>query len=297
MSTRQGDCHEDLPAPDPSTFIEEFDPAASEKTFKYWAQRYRLFHKYDEGVRLDEEGWFSATPEKIARHIAKRFDGMRVVADLFSGPAGTMIQLAKNESTALVIGVENSRSRIETARVNSRVYGVEHKMEFVQADAYDMMGVLKKTGHGFIEGIFMSPPWGGPEYGGKSRKDAFDLSAFKEAILGALSITPNVAVMVPRTVDERQVFELFGECEVERNFLAGTLKAKTLYFGSLMLPVDKNSEVIALDGDAAARSWRSRVPQSSAGRTIEGRRGGRDGRSRRRPESSCGWRGQFRVPY
>ena len=39
---------------------------------KYWAQRYRLFSLYDEGVKLDHESWYSVTPEKIAQHIAER---------------------------------------------------------------------------------------------------------------------------------------------------------------------------------------------------------------------------------
>ncbi len=37
---------------------------------KYWMQRYSLWSRYDEGVRMDEEGWFSATPEVIALHQA-----------------------------------------------------------------------------------------------------------------------------------------------------------------------------------------------------------------------------------
>ena len=39
---------------------------------KYWFQRYRLFSKFDQGIWMDKEGWFSATPEKIAKHIAER---------------------------------------------------------------------------------------------------------------------------------------------------------------------------------------------------------------------------------
>lgn len=37
---------------------------------KYWAQRYRLFSRFDEGIQLDRESWYSVTPEKIAEHIA-----------------------------------------------------------------------------------------------------------------------------------------------------------------------------------------------------------------------------------
>ena len=39
---------------------------------KYWDQRYRLFSKYDHGVKLDDESWYSVTPEIIAQHIANR---------------------------------------------------------------------------------------------------------------------------------------------------------------------------------------------------------------------------------
>lgn len=39
---------------------------------KYWAQRRRLFSKFDEGVQMDKESWYSVTPEAIALHLAKR---------------------------------------------------------------------------------------------------------------------------------------------------------------------------------------------------------------------------------
>lgn len=37
-----------------------------------WAQRYRLFTLFDEGVHMDLEGWYSVTPELIAVQIAER---------------------------------------------------------------------------------------------------------------------------------------------------------------------------------------------------------------------------------
>lgn len=38
---------------------------------RYWHQRYRLFSRYDEGVWMDREAWYSVTPEGIARHLAR----------------------------------------------------------------------------------------------------------------------------------------------------------------------------------------------------------------------------------
>ena len=47
-------------------------PAGSEYTplKKYWLQRYSLFSLYDRGIILDEESWYSVTPEVIAWHHA-----------------------------------------------------------------------------------------------------------------------------------------------------------------------------------------------------------------------------------
>lgn len=39
---------------------------------KYWAQRRRLFSRFDNGAMLDSEGWYSVTPEVIADHVAAR---------------------------------------------------------------------------------------------------------------------------------------------------------------------------------------------------------------------------------
>ena len=36
--------------------------------WKYWLLRHTLFSRFGEGVALDEEGWYSVTPEAIARY-------------------------------------------------------------------------------------------------------------------------------------------------------------------------------------------------------------------------------------
>ena len=61
---------------------------------KYWCQRYLLFSRFDDGIKMDEEGWFSVTPEPIARHHASRC-GSGIVVDSFSGVGGNAIQLAQ----------------------------------------------------------------------------------------------------------------------------------------------------------------------------------------------------------
>ena len=38
---------------------------------RYWLQRYSLWARYDEGILMDEEGWYSVTPEVVALHQAR----------------------------------------------------------------------------------------------------------------------------------------------------------------------------------------------------------------------------------
>ena len=64
---------------------------------KYWKQRFRLFSKFDEGIQLDRESWFSVTPEAIAIHIAERCQSDLIV-DAFCGVGGNAIQVRTQKS-------------------------------------------------------------------------------------------------------------------------------------------------------------------------------------------------------
>lgn len=53
-----------------------------------------IFYRFDEGIQLDKESWFSVTPENVAWHIANKC-GYDVVLDAFCGAGGNTIQFAK----------------------------------------------------------------------------------------------------------------------------------------------------------------------------------------------------------
>lgn len=61
---------------------------------KYWYKRFSLFSKFDQGIQLDEESWFSVTPEAVAKHHASRFKKFNLVVDGFCGVGGNTIQFA-----------------------------------------------------------------------------------------------------------------------------------------------------------------------------------------------------------
>ena len=66
---------------------------------KYWENRYFLFSKFDQGIKVDDESWYSATPEPLAKHLAQRVttmlgggvEGTTNVLDAFCGVGGNLI--------------------------------------------------------------------------------------------------------------------------------------------------------------------------------------------------------------
>lgn len=222
---------------------------------KYWAQRYRLFLRFDDGIQLDGDGWFSVTPERIAAHIAKRFvqsGHFTHVLDLFSGFGGNAIQFALAGST--VTGVEREASRIAMARHNSTVYGVADYIDYICDDVYGLStaSLQEKIGEGNninkkrkreesesrknVDAVFLSPPWGGPSYlQGDDDDGYYDLNRFVPALQIARRFSPNIAILVPRNVNRSTIGHVLGQCELELNHLDGKLKTCTIYFGGLMI--------------------------------------------------------------
>lgn len=92
-----------------------------------------------------------------------------------------------------------------------------------------------------VDAIFLSPPWGGPEY--KVKPDSsFDIEkdipvdGFK-IFNTALKVTENICYFLPRNSNVEQIVSMAGEnnhVEVEQNLLNGRLKTISAYFGNLV---------------------------------------------------------------
>ncbi|KAL3721182.1 hypothetical protein ACJRO7_005925 [Eucalyptus globulus] len=162
---------------------------------KYWLQRYRLFSRYDEGVELDEEGWYSVTPEEIAIRHAERCRGKTVI-DCFAGVGGNAIQFAI--LCHHVIAIDIDPQKIALALHNAKVYGVEDRIDFVVGDFFQLAPSLKG------DVVYLSPPWGGPSY---KMIQQFNLDLLK-----------------PK--DGRDL-------QIEENYVDGNFKGITAYFSNV----------------------------------------------------------------
>ncbi|PIN11714.1 Methylase [Handroanthus impetiginosus] len=169
---------------------------------KYWLQRYDLFSLYDVGIKLDEEGWFSVTPEEIAARQARRCASAGVVIDAFAGVGGNAIQFAK--VCHRVVAVDIDPNKVALALHNAKIYGVEDYIDFIVGDFFQLAPFLKG------DVVFLSPPWGGPSY--KARENfTLDLLKPKDGrylFQVAQAITPNIIMYLPRNIDVLQASEL-----------------------------------------------------------------------------------------
>ena len=203
---------------------------------KYWAQRFHYFSLYDCGVRLDAESWYSVTPEKVAAAIARRVAagcgaGGGVVVDAFCGCGGNAIALAG--SCGHVVAIDIDATKLSHARHNAAIYGVADRVDFVLGDATKLLGGLR------ADAVFLSPPWGGPDYG-----DDFDVATIDVGGVDGLGLlalakraAPRVAYYLPRTTSAAAVAAaarhagVAGPVTVASHFLNHKFKAKTAYFG------------------------------------------------------------------
>jgi trimethylguanosine synthase len=209
----------------------------------YFTQRYRFFSRFDKGIQMDGESWHSVTPEAIAEHIAERCRA-GVVLDAFAGCGGNAIQFAY--TCERVIAVEIDPSRLAMARNNAEVYGVADRIEFILGDSVRLLRALADKGsgaHAVVDCIFLSPPWGGPEY---QQVETFDLRSIKvggidgcELFSLATRVSPNVAYFVPRNTEPKAAAELLmagnaGRLEFERHVVDSRVKTCCIYSGDLL---------------------------------------------------------------
>ncbi|KAI3861738.1 hypothetical protein MKX03_036774 [Papaver bracteatum] len=210
--------------------LKEVSEACPADMMKYWCQRYSLFSRFDDGIKMDREGWFSVTPELLAQYHASRC-GNGIVVDCFTGVGGNAIQLAKRSNH--VIAVDIDPQKIAHSQHNAAIYGVQDKIDFVVGDFFLLAPKLK------ADVVFMSPPWGGPDY---AKSQTYDIRTMLQPHDGFLlfnavrEIAPRLVMFLPRNVDLNQLAELSlsthppWSLQVEKNFLNGKLKAITAYF-------------------------------------------------------------------
>lgn len=160
---------------------QEIERPQDKELKKFFKMRYYIFSKYDRGVKIDEESWYSITPETVAKHVANRVvdiygEGNANVMDGFSGVGGNVIQFARKCAFAVGNGKENflfiyltdfDGSKCESCLHNAKIYSTDHNLQIINKDFLQLkledIHYPENTASK-INVVFMSPPWGGVGY-------------------------------------------------------------------------------------------------------------------------------------
>lgn len=108
-----------------------------------------------------------------------------------------------------VIAVDIDPVKIELARHNAKVYGVEDRIEFIVGDFMKLAPKLA------ADVVFLSPPWGGPEYFSNKEYnlDQIEIKGGGEEIYKlATGITTNICYYLPKNINTDQVNLTFFLC-------------------------------------------------------------------------------------
>ncbi|MCP4810300.1 MAG: methyltransferase [Proteobacteria bacterium] len=115
-------------------------------------RRRRLFSRWYEGIRVDDEGLLSLTPEALADELVAGVAG--TVLDATCGVGGLAIAAAR--TGARVVASDVSAQRLELAGSNAAIYDVE--LDLRRGDATRM---VREVAH---DVLLLDPPWGGRGY-------------------------------------------------------------------------------------------------------------------------------------
>ncbi|XP_052830798.1 trimethylguanosine synthase isoform X2 [Octopus bimaculoides] len=198
---------------------------------KYWSQRFRLFSRFNKGIKLAKDSWFSVTPEKIAEYVAERCR-CDVIVDGFCGVGGNAIQFAFTCQHVLAIDIDPVK--VGYAQHNAELYGVADHIEFIVGDFLQIVPHLNA-----VDVVYLDPPWGGPNY---LSANVFDVETMEpkasDIFAAARKVTNNLAFSAPRNTSTEQLCKLAGEhgkVEIEQNILNNKVKTITAYYGELIV--------------------------------------------------------------
>lgn len=169
-------------------------------------KRRYLFSKYDQGIKLDEESWYSVTPESMGEYLAERvnevFPDQEVnVLDAFAGCGGNIIQFAR--ACTKVYGCEIDQTKINYCHHNCSIYGVTNYKVCLK-------DYLKSTAKDFdnnkINAVFLSPPWGGVGYTQMDKyKFEYMHPNFNDTLTKSLEFSGNLILFIPRNTDVKEI--------------------------------------------------------------------------------------------
>jgi predicted RNA methylase len=172
-------------------------------------------------AHIDDEGRWSATPRALAEAHAAAMAGVQRVIDPFCGCGADAI--AFGLAGHRVLAIERNPDRAALARANVAAMGLEGCVEVRVADANEAIEALAQEDPD--AGLFLDPPWGGPE----AVQDSMSWSTLVPAAVARVApVFKRVVVKAPRSFDVRTMPDWGQPWRVDYGFRSGAQPPDTI---------------------------------------------------------------------
>lgn len=183
--------------------------------------------KFSKNIRADEDAFYMSNPEISGNYLANKLSHYRIAVELCSAVGMTCICLAKKMDK--VYGVELDKKRIEDAKYNAQLYGVDKKVEFICGNVLDE-NILKNID---AEVAILDPDWSGDKK--RPQDHVFLLSDTMPNAIELINkvrenITNNIVIRLSKNFSLEAISEI-GNCHVDNIIYEGRIRFKYAYFG------------------------------------------------------------------
>lgn len=161
---------------------------------------------------MDQESWYSVTPEEISEYIASIIPNSNnsIILDAFCGYSGNTISLSKKFKT--VIANDLYEEKINMTKNNTKVYNCTDNIIYY-INNFLKLNLEEKN----IDYVFLSPPWGGPEC---KNETIYSLKKWitpdiDKIIEKSFKISKNIILYLPRNTDFEELANIIYKYDKE----------------------------------------------------------------------------------
>lgn len=182
--------------------------------------------KFSKTIQGDADALFMSVQEVAALHVGERLKHYKTCVELCTAVGAMAIHVAR--FVPKVIGIDIDPQRIQDAKQNAKLYGVETNTEFLVGDVLDE-DLLKSI---TADVAILDPDWS--VEGTEKSVHTIDIDKMQPSmrqtiLLTRTHITPNIVIRVPKHFALDTLSE-FGAYELESIFIDNRLKFKVAYF-------------------------------------------------------------------
>lgn len=164
------------------------------KLYRYFNKRNYLFSKFEQGIEIDEESWYSVIPEAVSIYLRERFREKKVkrIFEPFSGIGGIAIHLCDSFEEYIVNDIDPHK--IKMLQHNMQVYKKSlNRLKFINSDFLAIEPFQ-------TDALIICPPWGGIETADYATKDLDSLMSPKlsDILIHAQKFAGEILLQLPK---------------------------------------------------------------------------------------------------